>query len=38
MMTRWMPPIASEHGHRLLANFLRMAGIQTRPLESVLGP
>jgi anthranilate synthase component 2 len=28
--------IASEHGHKLLANFLRMAGIETRPLESVL--
>jgi anthranilate synthase component 2 len=28
--------IASEHGHRLLANFLNLAGIETRPLEAVL--
>jgi anthranilate synthase component 2 len=28
--------IASEHGHRLLANFLAIAGIQTVPLDTVL--
>jgi anthranilate synthase component 2 len=28
--------IASEHGHKLLANFLHIAGIETKPLETVL--
>jgi anthranilate synthase component 2 len=27
--------IASEHGHRLLANFLKIAGVDTVPLEAV---
>jgi anthranilate synthase component 2 len=28
--------IHSEHGHKLLANFLHIAGIETKPLETIL--